>query len=108
MMITPASVGIPSPRTAASNGSSSSSSSASSGTSADPLAQEQTFLKLLVAQVQNQDPMDPTADPTQYVTQLAQFSSLEQLSQMRADLDTIVATTQAPSTSAATSTQENN
>ena len=105
MMITPASTAIPSPRATASDGSS---SSGTTGTSTDPLAQEQTFLKLLVAQVQNQDPMDPTADPTQYVTQLAQFSSLEQLSQMRADLDTIVATTQAPSTSAATSTQENN
>jgi len=105
MMITPASTALPSPRAAASDGSNSSTSAISS---ADPLAQEQTFLKLLVAQVQNQDPMDPNADPTQYVTQLAQFSSLEQLTQMRQDLDTIVSTTPAPSTSAATSTQENN
>lgn len=111
MMITPASAALPSPRVAGSDASSSSTSSASSGTSGtstDPLAQEQTFLQLLVAQVQNQDPMDPTADPTQYVTQLAQFSSLEQLTQMRADLDTMVSTTQAaPSAAAATSTQEN-
>ena len=53
--------------------------------SSDPLAQEQTFLQLLVAQVQNQDPMDPTADPTEYVTQLAQFSSLEQLTEIHSD-----------------------
>ncbi|HXT19074.1 MAG TPA: flagellar hook capping FlgD N-terminal domain-containing protein [Gemmatimonadaceae bacterium] len=36
------------------------------------------FLKLLVAQMQNQDPMNPM-DGTQMATQLAQFSSLEQL-----------------------------
>lgn len=36
------------------------------------------FLKLLVTQLQNQDPMNP-ADSTEFVTQLAQFSSLEQL-----------------------------
>jgi len=36
------------------------------------------FLKLLVAQLQNQDPMNPS-DPTQFTAQLAQFSQLEQL-----------------------------
>jgi len=76
-------------------------SSSSSASSADPLAQEQVFLKLLVAQVQNQNPMDPNQDPTQYVTQLAQFSSLEQLTQIRTDLDTLVG-----GTSQADSTQE--
>jgi flagellar basal-body rod modification protein FlgD len=35
------------------------------------------FLKLLVAQIANQDPMKPM-DDTAYVAQLAQFSSLEQ------------------------------
>jgi flagellar basal-body rod modification protein FlgD len=35
------------------------------------------FLKLLVAQLQHQDPLAPT-DDTQFVAQLAQFSSLEQ------------------------------
>jgi flagellar basal-body rod modification protein FlgD len=42
------------------------------------LTNETTFLKLLMAQVQNQDPMNPT-DSTQFVGQLVQFSSLEQL-----------------------------
>ena len=42
------------------------------------MASEQTFLQLLVAQIKNQDPMSPT-DSMQFVTQLAQFSSLEQL-----------------------------
>ena len=37
-----------------------------------------TFLTLLVAQLKNQDPLNPQ-DGTQFVAQLAQFNSLEQL-----------------------------
>ena len=55
----------------------------------DAMVNEQTFLKLLVAQLQNQDPMQPQ-DPSQFVAQLAQFSSLEQEVQMRQDLDALV------------------
>ncbi|WP_305045779.1 flagellar hook assembly protein FlgD [Geoalkalibacter sp.] len=36
------------------------------------------FLRLLVTQLQNQDPLNPQ-DPTEFTAQLAQFSSLEQL-----------------------------
>ena len=53
----------------------------SSSGSTDPtssLTNETTFLQLLMAQVQNQDPLNPT-DSTQFVGQLVQFSSLEQL-----------------------------
>jgi flagellar basal-body rod modification protein FlgD len=60
----------------------------------DPLASENAFLQLFVAQLKNQDPTTP-ADPTQFVTQLAQFSSLEQSTQMKADLDGILAQLQA-------------
>jgi flagellar hook assembly protein FlgD len=42
------------------------------------LANESTFLTLLVTQLKNQDPLSP-ADSTQFVTQLAQFSQLEDL-----------------------------
>jgi len=47
---------------------------------------ENQFLQLLVAQIQYQDPTNPT-DSTTFVTQLAQFSSLEQLIAIRGDLD---------------------
>lgn len=53
----------------------------------DPTGQS-TFLQLLVTQIRNQDPLNPQ-DPTQFVTQLAQFSSLEQLLAMNDSLETI-------------------
>ena len=46
------------------------------------------FLTLLTAQLQNQDPMSPT-DPTQFVAQLAQFSTVEQLVQGNTTLTSI-------------------
>jgi flagellar basal-body rod modification protein FlgD len=46
------------------------------------------FLTLLTAQLQNQDPTSPT-DPTQFVAQLAQFSTVEQLVQSNTTLSTI-------------------
>ena len=43
----------------------------------DEIGKEQ-FLRLLVTQLQNQDPMNPV-DNQQFIAQLATFSSLEQL-----------------------------
>jgi flagellar basal-body rod modification protein FlgD len=44
------------------------------------------FLKLLVAELKNQDPTEPM-DSTQYVTQLATFSNVEQGIQINNKLD---------------------
>jgi flagellar basal-body rod modification protein FlgD len=60
----------------------------------DPLASENVFLQLFIAQLQNQDPTTP-ADPTQFVTQLAQFTNLEQSTQQTSDLNAILAQLQA-------------
>jgi|SRR5579875_1729285 len=70
------------------NSSQSSTSATSSADPTDGLGNEQTFLQLLVAQLQNQDPTQP-ADGMQFVTQLAEFSNVEQSLQMRTDLDSI-------------------
>ena len=51
----------------------------------DGLANENTFLQLLVAQIKNQDPTNPT-DSVQFLSQLAQFSQLEQLIGIRQEL----------------------
>jgi flagellar basal-body rod modification protein FlgD len=47
-----------------------------------------TFLRLLTTQLAHQDPMQPQADG-EFMAQLAQFSSLEQLTQMQATLESI-------------------
>jgi len=47
------------------------------------------FLNLLVAQLQSQDPLNPM-DGAQFSTQLAQFSSLEQLMSINQRLDKLV------------------
>ncbi|MBI1911756.1 MAG: hypothetical protein HYS21_07105 [Deltaproteobacteria bacterium] len=44
------------------------------------------FLKLLVAQLENQDPLEPT-DNTQFVAQLAQFSSLEGITNLNTTME---------------------
>lgn len=44
------------------------------------------FLQLLVAQMQNQDPLEPT-DNTQMVTELAQFTTIEELQNLGKTMD---------------------
>jgi flagellar basal-body rod modification protein FlgD len=52
-------------------------SSAPASTGTDPLLNKDAFLQLMMAQLEHQDPLN-SSDPTQYVTELAQFTSLEQ------------------------------
>ncbi len=56
--------------------------------SEDALANKEVFLKLLVAQIQNQNPLNPS-DPVEFLSQLTQFSNLEQTLGMRQNLDAI-------------------
>lgn len=49
----------------------------------------ESFLKLLVAQLKNQDPTDP-ADGTEFLSQLASFSSVEQGVQMNSKLEALI------------------
>lgn len=53
-----------------------------SASSANSLGQD-GYLKLLVAQVQNQDPLNPVSD-TDFIAQLAQFNSLSSLNSLNA------------------------
>jgi flagellar basal-body rod modification protein FlgD len=54
------------------------SSAIASSNASLPKVDESEFLNLLITQLKNQDPLNP-ADNQQFLAQLAQFSSLEQL-----------------------------
>jgi len=60
------------------------SSTDSSGAGADALGQD-AFLKLLITQIEMQDPLEPM-QAQEYVAQLAEFSTVEQLQQANARL----------------------
>jgi flagellar basal-body rod modification protein FlgD len=62
---------------------------------------ETAFLQLLVAQMKNQDPLQPM-DNTDFVAQLAQFSNLEQVMGINSRLDTLTAQNQGVANNAAT------
>ena len=49
---------------------------------------KETFLKLLVAQIKNQNPLNP-ADGVEFLTQLAQFSELEQMMGVRSEVEAL-------------------
>lgn len=54
--------------------------------SAEDTMGKDAFLKLLVTQLENQDPLNPTEN-TEFVAQLAQFSSLEGIQNLNTSLD---------------------
>jgi len=75
----------------------SSTSSSSTTSSTSKAAQEATldynsFLKLLLEQMKNQDPTKPV-DETQMLSQLAQFSAVGQSIQTNTKLDTLISST---------------
>ncbi len=60
----------------------------SEAASANDVMGKEDFLTLLVAQLQNQDPLNPD-DPTEFTAQLAQFSSLEQLFNLNESMENV-------------------
>ena len=77
------------------------------GTTAAPSAlksqaeeQKSQFLRLLIAQIKGQNPLDPM-DGTEFVAQLAQFSSLEELINIREVMEQVNETLVSQSNAAA-------
>jgi flagellar basal-body rod modification protein FlgD len=74
-----------------STGSSSSNNAISSAlaSTSSQFVSQNTFLTLLITQLQNQDPMNPQ-DSSQFVAQLAQFSSLEQMANLNTSMNQVL------------------
>ena len=71
-------------------------STSAAGAAAKKTVGQDAFLQLLVAQIRNQNPLDP-ADGVEFLSQLAQFSQLEQtigvrdeISALRTQVSTII------------------
>lgn len=58
-------------------------------TTGDSALGKDSFLQLLVAQMENQNPLDPQ-DNTQFVAQLAQFSSLESMNNLNSTVESFM------------------
>lgn len=63
-----------------------SSATGTTASTASAIMGKDDFLKLLITQMQNQDPLNPMSG-SDYAAQLAQFSSVEQLSNINASLN---------------------
>jgi flagellar basal-body rod modification protein FlgD len=74
------------------SGATSSSDSSSSQTPSNTLDAD-SFITLLTTQLQAQDPLNPL-DPNQMVDELTSMNTLQQIIQMREDLDAMLGTTQ--------------
>ena len=57
----------------------------SSASGADSQSTVDSFLKILASELQNQDPTEPVSN-TEYVAQLAQFNSLQQMSSLNGSM----------------------
>jgi flagellar basal-body rod modification protein FlgD len=86
----------------ATTGTAASNSSNAASSSSDITADD--FLTLLVSELKNQDPTQPT-DPNQYITQLAQVNSLQQLISINQGIGTLDGAISAPSSSSTGSSE---
>jgi flagellar basal-body rod modification protein FlgD len=91
----------PKDSTSSTNGTSTNGSSSAASDSSDITAND--FLTLLVSELKNQDPTQPT-DPNQYITQLAQVNSLQQLISINQGIGTLDGALPSPSTSSTSNT----
>jgi flagellar basal-body rod modification protein FlgD len=78
------------------NNNTATSSTTSSVSGASSTLDKTAFLKLLIEQLKHQDPLNPQ-DDTQFIAQLAQFSSLEQSMQTNSALSTMTSVLQGQS-----------
>lgn len=64
------------------------SATTSSSTESSSTLDKNAFLKLMCTQLQNQDPLSPMKD-TEYISQMASFSSLEQMENLNSSFTTL-------------------
>ncbi|MDH4414727.1 MAG: flagellar hook assembly protein FlgD [Rhizobium sp.] len=82
-------VTAPNSSTSTTNTSSTSNSSTSKTAAEKASLDYDSFLKLLIAQMKNQDPTDPM-DASEQISQLATFSQVEQSIQTNSNLETLI------------------
>lgn len=83
-----ASIGATLPTARTDSSAASASTTSTGASSSNSLATQQTFLQLLVAQLQNQDPTQPVQG-TEFVTQLATFTNVQENLAVQQDVDAL-------------------
>jgi flagellar basal-body rod modification protein FlgD len=78
------------PTAAGSDPSGAAAASGANATGLNQLDNSQTFLQLLVAQLENQDPTNPT-DPTSFMTEIAQLTAVQSQTSLSAEEQTVAA-----------------
>jgi len=88
MAIAPVSSTTPSNTSATSAAATAAAAAAGTSTGTQTLGINQ-FLQLLAVQMENQDPLNPTSD-TQFISQMAQFTSLQQMTTLNSTMTSYV------------------
>ncbi|WP_253724273.1 flagellar hook capping FlgD N-terminal domain-containing protein [Weizmannia acidilactici] len=65
------------------------STSKNTSSGSNTLDDKDAFLKILIAQLENQDPTNPM-DDTEFVSQMAQFSTLEQMTNLASYMENLI------------------